>query len=196
MKKVLIDTGVWISYFDDRRAKNYPELQLKYKERHLKAQKVIKYLTDNKFTLCYMHYIEKELTKHPTHNRKVALRKIKKIATEIEAYFGNDCWEKIDIPWEKLGSPWDNDEEARINDILDKQLPDKSRKSNREDRKIALAFLQEPGVIALLHENPKDFKKINLQEISVKTDLNKKIIDIYSLNFEEIENILSKFVMD
>jgi hypothetical protein len=49
-------------------------------------------------------------------------------------------------------------------------------------------------VIALFHENPKDFKKINLQEISIEIDKNKKIIDIFSLSIEEIKNIINKLI--
>src|SRR5437879_2354287 len=90
---------------------------------------------------------------------------MKKIANKLPAHTGNDTWDQIDINWEDWGSLWNNDDEVKLGDELEKQLPDKKSKSNRIDRNIVITAANQK-IDFILHENPNDYKKINIDGIT------------------------------
>jgi hypothetical protein len=117
-----------------------------------------------KIKLFYCPYVENELNKGNNKNKEANIEKMKSIANRLPAHIGNDTWDQIDCNWEDLGSLWNNDEEVKLGNQLQQQLPDKKNKSNRIDRNIVITALNQ-NINYILHENPHDYKKIHLDGI-------------------------------
>lgn len=88
-QRLLLDTGVWISYFGNRLSKENKRIDL--------AKKIINFCLSNKIELFYCPYVENELLKGKYANRVQNIKKMKKIAKKLPGHIGNDAWEKIDV---------------------------------------------------------------------------------------------------
>lgn len=175
-KRILLDTSVWISYFGDRPENCKARIEL--------SRNIITYCLAQKMQLFYCSYVEFELNQANQKNRPENIEKMKLIAENIPAHTGNDTLDQIvDVTWENWGSLWNIEEEETFGDELQKQLPDKKNKSNRRDRNIIVTAKYE-NIDAILHENPKDFKKIKTDSMTI-IDLTK--LDSLNDFIEEIE---------
>jgi len=167
-KKILIETSVWVSYFGDRNIENNCRIKT--------AREVISFCLKEEHELLYCHYVLRELQNYEGSKRKKDIEELKNIAKELPSNIGAEPCNKIEVPWDKIGSVWNNNEENKQEKRIEASLPDKNNKSNKNDRKILLTAHQQ-GVNILLHENPKDFKKIKLDNIQIINLLEVKTVD-------------------
>ena len=151
-KRVLLDTGVLISFFGRENDK----------ERTDKAKKLILYLQEQNFEILYSQRTQNELMKKPslTCTEFLTRTEFLKKCTLARYYSGNENWEEIDCPWENIYSPWNGSKEeseiaARIEIWLKKE-------KDLYDRGILLDAILN-GCSYFIHENPKDFDKISIE---------------------------------
>jgi hypothetical protein len=138
MKRVLLDTGAWISAYAQR----------KDLARVDRAKRVLEYLERNptRYTVCYSQRTQIELsghakTKPPDLSRFVLL----------PYHSGNETWGEID-------TTWGDAQEVAAGDSLLKALPEKKKKTNQRDRGIyGDAAFEKCNIV--LHENPDDFSR-------------------------------------
>jgi hypothetical protein len=177
VKRLLLDTGVWISYFGNRKQSEQKRIDT--------ARNIINYCLREKIKLFYCPYVENELNLGHNLNKAKNIEEMKKIADKLPAHIGNDTWDQIDVKFEDWGSKWNNDEEVKLGNELQKQLPNKKNKSNRVDRNMVVTAVNQK-INIILHENPKDYNKIDVKGIFFVDLLN-----IQSLNnfIEIISNI-------
>ncbi len=173
VKRLLLDTGVWISYFGTR--------QRSEQERIDTARKIIDYCLKENFKLFYSPYVENELNLGNSLNRSKNIEVMRKIADKLPAHTGNDTWDQIDVTYEDWGSKWNNVEEVKLGNKLQEQLPDKKNKSNRIDRNTVVTAINQK-IDIILHENPRDFDKIDVKGIFIVDLLSIESLD----NFIEI----------
>ena len=96
-KRVLLDTGVFISYFG----------RATEPEREIKAKRLIEYSKGKNFEILYSQRTQNELMRKPSQTRTEFLKK----CTLAKYYSGNEKWEEGDGTWENMFSPWNGSKE-------------------------------------------------------------------------------------
>ncbi len=171
--KVLLDTSVFISSFSGTRVND--------SERTIKAQCIIKYLEENKcFQICYSERTQRELKWDKN------IHKLNKYEL-LNSHVLNQTYDNTEEKWNNIATIWNDLSEIQLGDDIEKVLPDKPSKSNKNDRGIYADALYE-GCKFIIHENPKDFNKLN-NYISSK---NIVLIDLMKHTCLEVIEILEK----
>jgi len=164
MKKVLLDTGVFISYCG----------RLNSPERENKVRSLFDYLLIGNFEILYSQRTENELKRHFSEERRQLLQK----CTLASYHFGSEPWDQIEGKIENIGSIINNDSDGefqlhkRLNTFL------KNKKDFR-DKGILLDAIQNKCNF-FIHENPNDFKKI---PIELFKEFNIKCINLLEINY-------------
>ncbi len=173
--RILLDTGVWISFFGRTDPKLTKRTEL--------AREVIRHCQSKGYQLFYCPQVELELSRGTNGADNIAQMKI--IAEAVDGHTGNETWDQIDaVTWDTWGTKWGDTEEHELGETLEAQLPDKSKKSNKNDRSIVVTAKHE-NIKIILHENPKDFDKLDVDEVS--------LIDLTSIqNIDELDQLISK----
>lgn len=170
-KRVLLDTGVLISYFGREEDK----------ERTDKAEKLILYLQEQKFEILYSQRTENELMKKPSQIRTEFLKKF----TRARYYWGNEKWEEVDGTWENICSTWNgSNEESEIAEKIESWL---NKERDLRDRGILLdAIFNDCNYF--VHENPKDFDKISIEFLK---EFRLSNINLLKVDEKEIDKIFN-----
>ncbi len=169
-KKAILDTGVWISYFG--REENVQRTKM--------ARNLFKILSDSSFEILFSQRTENELNQKPSLERQTFLKNFNR-ATYNK---GDETWNQIQGTWENIGSLWESSEVETTTAIKIKNWL--KREKDIEDRGILLDAVFN-GCKFFIHENPKDFNKINLdfwEEFDIQN------INLLEIEFEELEKLL------
>jgi predicted nucleic acid-binding protein len=169
-KKVILDTGVWISYFGREENKQRTEM----------AKNLFKILSDSSFEILFSQRTENELNQKPSLERQTFLKKFDRATY----YKGNETWNQIQGTWENIGSLWESSEVETTTAIKIKNWL--KREKDIEDRGILLDAVFN-GCKFFIHENPNDFNKISLdfwEEFDIQN------INLLEIEFEELEKLL------
>jgi hypothetical protein len=170
--RILIDTGVWISYLGQRK--------IDTNNRVKKARKVINYLKNNseKYSICYSERTINELYNNSGQN-------VLDNYTLVNSHIFNENWEECHLIWNNINSIWGDKTESNIGNTLKSILPDKTKKNNRNDRGIyGDAIIENCKII--IHENPKDFTKFTSDAEKRKIIL----IDLFSYSVKHAIKII------
>ena len=164
--KVLLDTGVFISYFG--RA-NEPQ-------RVTKARGLMNYFRNKDIDILYSQRTQNELNVIPSETRTEFLNN----CIMAEYFFGNETIDQIEGTSENIGSLSDNDSDGeygiseRINTWLIKDR-------DLRDRGILLDAIKNKCNF-FIHENPKDYKKV---PIELYREFNLKCINLLELEIAD-----------
>lgn len=170
MKKILIDTGVWMSYFGQRRADEYKKVE--------KAKELFNHLDASKSNY-NVWYSERNWQELECADSRRALAKYSMLPSHILSQKFEKTPEIIDNIGTKMGNHKELDLEMEILEILP------GEKQYRDRLIYADAILENCDF--LIHEDPKDFNL--LTEHAKKYGL--VLIDQYSNDISGIINILS-----
>lgn len=167
--KILLDTGVFISYFDR------PE----DKSREEKARKLIDHIKHKlQGEIVYSQRTFHEL-KNKNWNRR---KKFLEDCQMSKYYIGNETYDKIEGTWENIGSLFNNDSDGEFQ-ISEKLIKFLSKDRDFRDRGILLDALKN-NCDYFIHENPKDFNKI---PIALIENYSLKIINLLEIDYDDIE---------
>lgn len=175
MKKVVLDTGPWISALGVRGPSD--------QSRQEKAKKVLALLTarPTEFTVYYSQRSELELPNHM--DATLVFNNYQR----LPYHSLDETWGEVEGTWENWGSMWDDVGEEALGATAKMKLPDKPKKSNQRDRGICGDAILEKCQF-LLHENPRDMNRL----VAVAATRGLVIIDLFAHTREEIEAMLSK----
>jgi len=143
MKKLLVDTTVFISAYGSRSAT----------ERGICARRVLDYVESRKdeFIVCKSARTLRELSP--------PIRELDRFET-VPYHWMDERWEDIEGTWGNIGSRWGNGQERELADAARDALPDKGKRPNvRRDRGI-LGDAVFAGCAFLLTEDEKDFDRL------------------------------------
>jgi hypothetical protein len=175
MKKVVLDSGPWISALGVRPASEAARQQ--------KAKELLAFLNAQpaEFTVYYSQRSEIELPKHM--DASLVFNRYQRLPYHTL----DECWEQIEGTWDNVGTKWDDATEEEFGKETNKGLSDKRKERNKRDHGIYGDAIFEKCQF-LLHENPKDFKRL-------VTDAAKHgliVIDLWAHSALEIKAILTK----
>ena len=170
-KRVLLDTGVLISFFGRENDK----------ERTDKAKKLILYLQEQNFEILYSQRTLNELMIHPSQTRTEFLNQ----CTLAKYYIGNEKWNEIVGTWENIYSLWNgSNEESETAEKINIWL---KKERDLIDRGILLdAIFNDCSYF--IHENPKDFDKISIEFLK---EFRLSNINLLKVDEKEIDKIFN-----
>ena len=173
MLRVLIDTGVWMSYSGKFRDAEQHRIE--------RAKSVIDYLHEHKdlFEICYSERTERELKKYEIYDMPLN-------ASLLPSHIADQTWGETEEIWNNIGTTWGDEEEIKLGKEIQSKLPNKTKKINRNDRGIFADAIQE-GCRVLIHENPRDYNE--LTEEAEKYGV--VLIDLINTDYNTAREILT-----
>lgn len=169
--RLLLDTGVFISYF------GRPENSFRTE----KARVLIRHINQIQGEILYSQRTLYELKERDWASREEFINQ----CTLASYHFGNETIEKIEGTWENIGSLFNNDAdgEFQLSEELNLYL---IKERDTRDRGILLDAIKNECDY-FIHENPRDFNRVPKE---MKRKFKIIVINLLALELQGIESAI------